>query len=1163
MKKSLLLSVILSLTAYQLQAGNNKLTIPDNGWRINNFKNKTNGAELSFPKTPEDNPAVKADFFGKGPVNISLTPAQVKKQAEKWPEKFNGFKGDFWNNGKQNWLTLSFKQKGVRGKFTALVKMNHKGWKTLTINKLVNFQDKAHKIEFVPAKCSGFVFSIHPLGHEKTVVGFGPLTWRQSGVVQQKLPLGNSGRIVRIATPPKLDGILDDAAWKKATEFPLKNKLRGSSSSASPRNPAWVKAAFDNKNLYLAGKFYFPKGTNLNDDIKDFDTGLWAGEDVEFFVFPDIDNRQYYQLMVNPAGTRADIASIYDQVDDRIRMFFKDWNGKWNAKAKKYDNSWTVEAVVPWKTMNASKPPEIIQFQAQRIDRTGNGAEVAAWGKAKRKAVDTFGALSLGNKNAPPVKISDLSVLRSDKGTLAVSGKLTSPLPLGKINLKAMLSPPSAAPKTFDKTITANGKSADFTWNLNVGQCINGFHSLVILASPESSGISESCADFHFNQTIPPDIGFADVFLNPVPKKMTWGKGKFVPDNKTRISLAANATPRTEKTAKFLVDKLYGHFGVKPKITRNGNSRIRLSVDKKKVKKETGTNWHEAYLLDITPEGIEITGAGEAGLYYGVVTLGQIMDSSKLPNTPLKTVGIKDWPTYKKRVDHVLQQFHQKKSVNGSDGYQIPRLKNWIKNWVAGNKFNTLPFSWCDQVNYPSRPELHHPNNFTPEEISDLFAFAREHFIEVIPSIKMGGHCAGLLRHYPELAEKKFGKAQMDVTNPKSIKLMEDLYSDMLKMSGPETKYFHTDNNEWWHKSKYRTAEHFVHNGKNRQEIYRDFLLAQYDFLKKHNVRMIMMSDMMHPQHNGRPPWNLSEVAKQIPKDIIITSWGPSNDFFVKLGFKEVWYVGNGFTADYRKPCKGSEGFGTLKYLSIDSLFNHSNLERWLNYGYHTELQSANYAWNGEEKASLPMTEWTMRYMPNLMGTYSNQPDPMAGEKLAQVKFKSDSKLAKKIGLKNQDIVGGIKMALGSVEVVPGKPFKYNFSKPVKLSSLYILDAVMTRSAKDVKALQKRYRKPRAGQPYGLRIGQYILRYKDGTESKHDILLGRNICLFKNTVPASRYVKEGRCLYPLKSDQSTALLQTEWVNPHPEKPVKSFEIVTDNSNAPVILCGLTVRNTKK
>jgi hypothetical protein len=48
-------------------------------------------------------------------------------------------------------------------------------------------------------------------------------------------------------------------------------------------------------------------------------------------------------------------------------------------------------------------------------------------------------------------------------------------------------------------------------------------------------------------------------------------------------------------------------------------------------------------------------------------------------------------------------------------------------------------------------------------------------------------------------------------------------------------------------------------------------------------------------------------------------------------------------------------------------------------------------------------------------------------------------------------------------------------------------------------------------------------------------------------------------VYPLNREQSLALNQFEWVNPHPEKKVRRFEVESRYDFAPVLVVGVTVR----
>ena len=58
----------------------------------------------------------------------------------------------------------------------------------------------------------------------------------------------------------------------------------------------------------------------------------------------------------------------------------------------------------------------------------------------------------------------------------------------------------------------------------------------------------------------------------------------------------------------------------------------------------------ESYRLNIDPQGIEIIGSDHAGTFYGIQTLLQILETSKIKNVPtVKSVIIKDSPRFKWR----------------------------------------------------------------------------------------------------------------------------------------------------------------------------------------------------------------------------------------------------------------------------------------------------------------------------------------------------------------------------------------------------------------------------------------------------------------------------------------------------------------------------------
>jgi glycosyl hydrolase family 20/cellulose/xylan binding protein with CBM9 domain len=1143
LKKTVVAICLLTVTIMNAS----QIIIPEKGWLVNDFRIKENGARLSFEKAPDGSNALIVDFYGSKCSNISMDSNAVKEQAKNWPQTFNGLNGYFWNDGKLTKLVFAFRI-NTKTQFVGFVKMDHKGWKQLKINRVINFQDKGMKLQ--PNKLFSIFFRCSNRNEFKT--GLASLSWEEKGTELYKEPLGNRENIIKTSISPRIDGMLDDPIWK--TVKPLLLKHQAINKDQEIKNSSWFKAAWDDDNFYIAASMAFPKGTKLKADMKNHDDPLWENDDFEFMLYPEPDQRKFYQFMVNPANTKTDIARIFDQVADQIKIKYKDWNGKWTVRTKVFSDHWTVEAAVPWKTIGADKVPQIIQFQALRTDKSINPVQYSIWSPVKRKPTEGFGFLNPVENNKTPVCFSDISVKRLVDGKIIVNGAIKADSALGDVKITAWYNSPYSPPEKFTMPLKCETSTKTFNWKIPIKASVNGYHQFVIKAIGKD--LNSGCTLYSFNQTLPSTVKFSDVLLNPVPKEMKFLKEVFTPKQDDIIGIPAKASKRTEKTASFLAKKIYALYGVKLPIKRGANSRIQLSVKLLKKPQATGPDSAEAYNLKITSKKIFITGHGEAGLYYGAVTLAQLAAAPKQPNTPIKCVNISDYPTFASRVVCLYEMGHCKKATSGR-GYSVKKIKDWIQRYVAGSKLNVLSWGFADNVNYPSLKELHRPNNFTPEDIREICDYAREHFVQIMPGVLFGAHSIFWTKHYPGIIEKKFGPHQFDISNPKVYELMEKLFTDIVNMCGKPITHFNTMNDEWWHGK--RTVENNLLNGKTRKYWFEKFLLAEYEIINKLGLKMAMFDDMLLQKHNGEAPFDLYKVTEKLPRDIVMLSWSDSNEPMYKLGFKQCWRVDNGFSADFRKPFPQTTGFGTIKYPFIDSMFNHTLDVKWLKFCFQTQLQCANYAWNREARGVLPMTEWTMQNMPNLMGTYNTQPNPSAGNKLTQVDIFRDEKIAANLKLKPQAEIGNIPMKIGAIEITPDKAYKIELSTADNISSVYILSNCDVKNKADISQLRKQVK---SSLPYGIIVAKYVLNYADGTKTEMPVRLGRSISLLKFTDPQTRYIKESRAVYPLATDQLLALNQFELINPYPERPVASIEIESINKLAPVLLCAVTIRNTK-
>lgn len=174
----------------------------------------------------------------------------------------------------------------------------------------------------------------------------------------------------------------------------------------------------------------------------------------------------------------------------------------------------------------------------------------------------------------------------------------------------------------------------------------------------------------------------------------------------------------------------------------------------------------EAYVLEVTPERIRITGNDEAGVFYGIQSLLQlagrspvipacrIIDSPRFAYRGLHLdVGRNMFPLsfLKKYIDlmalYKLNTFHW--HLTEDQGWRIEikkypelqRVAAWRDETLIGHKRNS-PHRF-DGVRYGGF--------YTQEEVKELVKYASERHITIIPEIEMPGHASAALAAYPHL----------------------------------------------------------------------------------------------------------------------------------------------------------------------------------------------------------------------------------------------------------------------------------------------------------------------------------------------------------------------------------------------------------------------------
>ncbi len=153
---------------------------------------------------------------------------------------------------------------------------------------------------------------------------------------------------LRIESPIKLDGILDEEAWAKAphiSNFTQRELVE----NAPATERTEVAVLFTAKEMYI-GVWCFDSQPDriIAQRMKwDFDTS--SDDNFQIVIDTYGDRRDAYFFAVNPNASQADAL-----VQDNGRKSNSDWNGVWYAAAARTDKGWFAEIKIPFSMLKFS-----------------------------------------------------------------------------------------------------------------------------------------------------------------------------------------------------------------------------------------------------------------------------------------------------------------------------------------------------------------------------------------------------------------------------------------------------------------------------------------------------------------------------------------------------------------------------------------------------------------------------------------------------------------------------------------------------------------------------------------------------------------------------------------------------------------------------------------
>jgi len=283
---------------------------------------------------------------------------------------------------------------------------------------------------------------------------------------------------------------------------------------------------------------------------------------------------------------------------------------------------------------------------------------------------------------------------------------------------------------------------------------------------------------------------------------------------------------------------------------------IRLSVVPNSVRHPQG------YELTITEEGIHAVASTNAGIFYAVMTLIQILEQH---GRDFPTLRIHDWPDFPNRG--VMLDISRDK---------VPTMETLfdLVDLLASWKVNQLQLYMVHTFAYRNHPEVWaEASPLTGEEVLALDAYCRERFVELVPYQSSFSHMRRWLVHdrYRHLAEcpkgcetrwgyfdEPFSLCPLD---PGSLNLLRSIFDELLPHFS--SRCFNVGCDEAVDLGRGRSKEAVENYREGR--VYLDFLLKIYREVRARGRTMQFWGDiiMEHP-----------DLLPELPRDVIALEWG-------------------------------------------------------------------------------------------------------------------------------------------------------------------------------------------------------------------------------------------------------------------------------------------------
>lgn len=428
----------------------------------------------------------------------------------------------------------------------------------------------------------------------------------------------------------------------------------------------------------------------------------------------------------------------------------------------------------------------------------------------------------------------------------------------------------------------------------------------------------------------------------PIPQQMQITSDIFAFDESISIIVPQNMSKNDIFLARFLVRELSDKYGIALKIEpmrdipkdrkvvvmgRFDNPLVKGYCKANNLEVSEKTPGREGYRLQVNKNRIIIAGSDDAGAFYGLQSLRQLIDAGN--GKEIQGLNVIDWPRlpfraiklyvpgpenlafFKRFMRDFMSLYKYNKVIIELNCMRLDRHPELMAGWIEFTKY--MQYSRSNSI-LGKNGEYKNSNHFDAgdgriiekKDVKDIVDYTNENFIEVIPELASLTHSYYLLTTHPELAEYVGDKwpSTYCPSNPETYKLLFDVFDEYIEVIKP--KMIHIGHDEWWGAPLGVCP---LCKGKDFSTLFAGDINKIHDYLGARGIKVAMWGDYLLESVRNKGPQNRTSttgvkyqtpggtrpevVRDSIPKDILILNWFWDDQDkemeLQKFGFKQIY----------------------------------------------------------------------------------------------------------------------------------------------------------------------------------------------------------------------------------------------------------------------------------